>query len=214
MSVIRWLLVSLSLLAAQPAWAQVAPTAPPAEPSAPPATEADQPPTRTSRFQRPAFSLAFVAGGSFQYLIDTPFLSGGAELRLGALTRRVEVSARLRLLGGRSLAGLLLIQPSITLGVMFPVDSRVRIGVDLTVPPLVRSMLIRYATSPNWGRALLSGVGLETSVDIVKGTGNRALFWVGTVGIDFTSVNPGNSTGNASAPAIGPNLWTGLGYRL
>ena len=214
MSVIRWLLVSLSLLAAQPAWAQVAPTAPPAEPSAPPATEADQPPTRPSRFQRPAFSLAFVAGGSFQYLIDTPFLSGGAELRLGALTRRVEVSARLRLLGGRSLAGLLLVQPSITLGIMFPVDSRVRIGVDLTVPPLVRSMLIRYATSPNWGRALLSGVGLETSVDIVQGTGNRALFWVGTVGIDFTSVNPGNSTGNASAPAIGPNLWTGLGYRL
>ncbi len=214
MSVIRWLLVSLSLLAAQPALAQVAPTAPAAEPSAPPATEADQPPTRPSRFQRPAFSLAFVAGGSFQYLIDTPFLSGGAELRLGALTRRVEVSARLRLLGGRSLAGLLLVQPSITLGIMFPVDSRVRIGVDLTVPPLVRSMLIRYATSPNWGRALLSGVGLETSVDIVQGTGNRALFWVGTVGIDFTSVNPGNSTGNASAPAIGPNLWTGLGYRL
>ena len=95
---------------------------------------------------------------------------------------------------------------------MFPVDSRVRIGVDLTVPPLVRSMLIRYATTPNWGRALLSGVGLETSVDLVKGTGNRALFWVGTVGIDITSVNPGN--GNSYTLSIGPNLWTGLGYRL
>jgi hypothetical protein len=190
MSVIRWLLVPLSLLAAQPASAQVEPSVPPSESRPPAAAETDQPPTRTSRFQRPAFSLGFVAGGSFQYLIETPFLSGGGELRLGALTRRVEVTARLRFSAGRSLAGLVLLQPSLTLGVMFPVSSRVRIGVDLAVPPLVRAMLIRYATRPAWGQALLAGVGMETNVDIVQGPGSRALFWVGTVGFDLTSVRP------------------------
>jgi hypothetical protein len=222
MPVIRLVVLMVGLLLTGQALAQTelppTPTATPPEspPDAllPVASDSEVPTTRMvspSRFEKPKLSLGFVAGGSFQYLIETPFLSGGGELRIGALTRRVEVTARLRFLAGRSLAGLVLLQPSLTLGVMFPVSSRVRIGVDLAVPPLVRAMLIRYATRPAWGQALLAGVGMETNVDIVQGPGSRALFWVGTLGFDLTSVRP---AGEGKEIVLGPNLFTGLGYRL
>ncbi|MBP6742902.1 MAG: hypothetical protein KA244_08645 [Deltaproteobacteria bacterium] len=222
MPVIRLVVLMVGLLLTGQALAQTelppTPTATPPEspPDAllPVASDSEVPTTRMvspSRFEKPKLSLGFVAGGSFQYLIETPFLSGGGELRLGALTRRVEVTARLRFLAGRSLAGLVLLQPSLTLGVMFPVSSRVRIGVDLAVPPLVRAMLIRYATRPAWGQALLAGLGMETNIDIVQGPGSRALFWVGTVGFDLTSVRP---AGEGKEIVLGPNLFTGLGYRL
>ena len=215
MSMIRLAVLALLLLAAPFAQAQAAPSSPTETVLPPPASDPEVPnptppqPGSVSRFQRPQLTLGVVGGMSFQYLIETPFLSGGAELRIGALTRVVEVSARLRFLAGGSLAGLLLLQPSLTLGVMFPVDSRVRIGFDLTAPPLVRAMLIRYATHPDWGRALLAGIGFETSIDIIKGRGNRALFWVGTLGIDITTV-----IANGNQVVLGPNLWTGVGYRL
>lgn len=222
MPVIRLVVLMVGLFLTEVALAQTelppTPTATPPEspPDAllPVASDSEVPTTRMvspSRFEKPKLSLGFVAGGSFQYLIETPFLSGGGELRLGALTRRVEVTARLRFLAGRSLAGLVLLQPSLTLGVMFPVSSRVRIGVDLAVPPLVRAMLIRYATRPAWGQALLAGLGMETNIDIVQGPGSRALFWVGTVGFDLTSVRP---AGEGKEIVLGPNLFTGLGYRL
>jgi hypothetical protein len=222
MPVIRLVVLMVGLLLTGQALAQTelppTPTATPPEspPDAllPVASDSEVPTTRMvspSRFEKPKLSLGFVAGGSFQYLIETPFLSGGGELRLGALTRRVEVTARLRFLAGRSLAGLVLLQPSLTLGVMFPVSSRVRIGVDLAVPPLVRAMLIRYATRPAWGQALLAGLGMETNIDIVQGPGSRALFWVGTLGFDLTSVRP---AGEGKEIVLGPNLFTGLGYRL
>jgi len=215
MSMIRLAVLSLLLLAAPFAEAQVESISPTETVLPPPASVPEVPspttpePVSARRFQRPQLTLGIVGGMSFQYLIETPFLSGGAELRIGALTRVVEVSTRLRFLAGSSLAGLLVLQPSLTLGVMFPVDSRVRIGFDLTAPPLVRAMIIRYATHPDWGRALLAGIGFETSIDIVKGQGNRALFWVGTLGIDLTTV-----LANGNQVVVGPNLWTGVGYRF
>ena len=52
---------------------------------------------------------------------------------------------------------------------------------------------------------------METNIDIVQGPGSRALFWVGTLGFDLTSVRP---AGEGKEIVLGPNLFTGLGYRL
>lgn len=165
------------------------------------------------RFQKPALALSVVAGGTFQLLIQTPMLLGGGELRLGALTRRVEVTARLRLQAGRTLGGLLLLEPSFALGLLFPVDSRVRIGTELVIPPFLHSLSVRYVTKPEWKFALLGGASIETSIDILKQPANRALFWSGTVGVDLTSISPGNGN-NQPRGQLGPRLWTGIGYRL
>ncbi len=165
------------------------------------------------RFQKPKLALALVGGATFQLLMQTPMLLGGAELRVGTLTRRVEVTARLRLQAGRTLGGLLLLSPSVALGLSFPVDSRVRIGTELVIPPFLHSLSVRYVTRPDWKTAIIGGASIETSVDIVKHQADRALFWVGTVGVDVTSASPGNGV---SQPAwqLGPRLWTGIGYRL
>jgi hypothetical protein len=171
------------------------------------------PETPSPRFQKPKLALALVGGGTFQLLLQTPMLLGGVELRLGALTRRVEVTARLRFQAGRTLGGLLLLEPTFALGIMVPVDSRVRIGTELVVPPFIHSLSVRYVTRPEWKTAILGGASIETSVDIVKQTGDRALFWVGTVGVDITSASPGNGK-TQSEGQIGPRLWTGIGYRL
>ncbi len=220
MFVTRLLLCLVLVCSVDSAFAQITPdappTAPPAQPMAefpaPPPPDTVSPPVPPSRYRRPSFTFAVVGGGSFQYIVETPFLSGGAELRFGLQTRKVEISARLRMLAGSTVAGLLLLEPSISLGIMFPVDSRVRIGVDLTAPPFVRAMNIHYATRDGWGRALLVGAGFETSIDIVQWQGNRALFWVGTLGVDVTSVRATDSSQQSAA--VGPNLFTGIGYRI
>lgn len=211
----------LLLAVANPAWAQITPDAPPTSPPDQPITVAVPPPPppevlspdpAQTRYAKPAFTLSVVGGASFQYIIETPFLTGGGELRLGLMTRKVEVTARLRMVAGSSIAGLLLLEPSISLGVMVPVGRRVRIGADLTMPPFVRAMLIRYVTQNNLGRAVLVGGGFETSVDIVQGKGNRALFWVGTIGLDITAVRTNDNS--AQTASVGPNLFTGIGYRI
>jgi len=168
-----------------------------------------QPSVQSGRSKR---SLAVVGGGSFQYLFETPFLSGGVEMRAGVLTRWMDITVRLRIEGGSTLSGLPLFKPSLALGLLFPIGSRVRLGVDLTVPPFVRAMLIRYATRDMWGFALLSGLGAEMSIDLVKWEGDRALFLVGTIGIDLTSVRPDEHSQNTVT--VGPNVWVGLGYRF
>ncbi len=215
------LLLCLGLFGSvQSASAQITPDAPPTASPAQPMAERPPPPppaglaaaARPSRYRRPDFTFSVIGAGSFQYIVETPFLSGGVELRLGLLTRKVEVTARLRMLAGSTIAGLLLLEPSVSLGVMFPIDDRVRIGMEITAPPFVRSMNIHYATHDSWGKALLVGAGFETSIDIVKWEGNRALFWVGTLGVDVTSVRATDSSQQSAA--VGPNLFTGIGYRI
>ncbi|HMY59191.1 MAG TPA: hypothetical protein PK472_13095, partial [Pseudomonadota bacterium] len=62
------------------------------------------------------------------------------------------------------------------------------------------------------GRAALVGAGFETSVDIVQWKDNRALFWVGTLGVDVTAVRVNGDSGQTAS--VGPNLFTGIGYRI
>ncbi|HNN52871.1 MAG TPA: hypothetical protein PKO07_17705 [Pseudomonadota bacterium] len=215
-------LVAALLCGATPsALAQITPDAPQAPQLGQPLTEAPPslPPPAVvrsepgqARFHKPAFTMAVVGGASFQYIIETPFLSGGAELRLGFMTRKVEFTTRLRMLAGSTLAGLVLLAPSISAGVMVPISQRVRIGAEVTLPPFVRGMLIRYVTQSDMGRAALVGAGFETSVDIVQWKDNRALFWVGTLGVDVTAVRVNGDSGQTAS--VGPNLFTGIGYRI
>ena len=205
-----FLVAALLCGATQSALAQITPDAPQAPQLGQPLTEAPPslpPPAVVSsepgqaRFHKPAFTMA-VVGGVVSVHHRNAVLSGGAELRLGFMTRKVEFTTRLRMLAGSTLAGLVLLAPSISAGVMVPISQLVRIGAEVTLPPFVRGMLIRYVTQSDMGRAALVGAGFETSVDIVQWKDNRALFWVGTLGVDVTAVRVNGDSGQTAS--VGP----------
>jgi hypothetical protein len=155
-----------------------------------------------------ALLLKLAIGPTYRSVLREDFFAGAGELEVGGQTPYFSVGARLSVAAGATRVGLPYQFLTIGPGFMFPVGSRLRLGIGSTFGlMIIQRVSASGLTDPNiW--AITAGIYGDSTLDVVR-TRSGGAFLVGArIGYDFIE-NVEADLGAGSSVAL--TVW--LGYR-
>jgi len=145
--------------------------------------------------------VSVVGGYAFNYFYSTEIHGGFAELRFGGHISEVEMTGRIRVQFGRTIAGRLVLSETTGFGLLGRVHSRVRLGFEVSALPPVAWMFV--SRGDYFVRDLIFDVAPELRIDLLQTPGE----------ILYLTARPGAVIGLGSRPSfISPNILIGLGF--